>query len=257
MVRGFTFALVALAIFLSIPMNLLSSDLAKEKRWADQIVDALIEGEAQWLNAQGHEFLAIYTESVSENGKYGAIVLHGIGVHPDWPQVIYPLRVRLAEKGWATLSLQMPILPNEAEFSEYAPLLDEVAPRIQAGISFLRDQGIEKIVLVAHSLGATMATYYLAEHHSPVVVAFVGVGMSAGTGHVRLDSAVSIEKIGLPILDIYGSHDLQGVVNSSARRAAAAKKAGNKQYKQIKVQGADHFFDAKEDELIENVYTCS
>ena len=36
-------------------------------------------------------------------------------------------------------------------------------------------------------------------------------------------------------------------------RAAAARKAGNKNFTQIEVEGANHFFDGKEDELVETV----
>ncbi|MEJ2076288.1 MAG: DUF3530 family protein, partial [Reinekea sp.] len=86
-----------------------ASDLNKEKRWADQIVDALIDGEPEWLQAGDQKFLAIYTEAEEESTK-GMIVVHGTGVHPDWEQVVKPIRVDMASHGWNTLSIQMPIL---------------------------------------------------------------------------------------------------------------------------------------------------
>jgi alpha/beta superfamily hydrolase len=54
------------------------------------------------------------------------------------------------------------------------------------------------------------------------------------------------------VLDVYGSADSEGILQSSAR-AAAAKKAGNEAYKQIKVEGADHLFNNKETELLKIV----
>ena len=229
----------------------LGSDLAKEQRWADQIVDTLIDGEAEWLTAQSHEFLAIYTEASEGDGKRAVIVLHGIGVHPNWPQVVYPLRVELAELGWSTISLQMPILPNDAEPYEYEPLFDEVAPRIDAGIRFLRDKGAEEIALVEHSLGATMGSYYLASNpNSNAIKVFIGVGMGAGSGYLRMNITFSLERIKIPVLDLYGSDDLDRVVKTAARRAAAAKRARNGAYEQIKVDGADHFFEGEEKELV-------
>ena len=36
-----------------------ASDVAKEKRWSDPIIDTRIEGDAAWLKADGHESLAI------------------------------------------------------------------------------------------------------------------------------------------------------------------------------------------------------
>ena len=191
---------LVITLLIAVPGVIFASDTSKEQRWADQIVDALMDGEAEWLKAQGNEFLAIYTESSEGEGKRAAIVLHGIGVHPDWPQVVSPLRVGLAEQGWATLSLQMPVLSNEAEFSEYRPLFDEVAPRIDAGLEFLKVQGIERVTIVAHSLGAAMAAYYLAHSKSPIA-AFVAVGMSSGSGDARMDSAMSLKTIKIPVLD--------------------------------------------------------
>lgn len=241
-------------LLITLPSMTAASDTAKEQRWADQIVDALMDGEDEWLKAGDHKFLTIYTEASEGERKRAAIVLHGIGVHPDWPQVISPLRIGLAEHGWATLSMQMPVLPNEAKFKEYRPLFEEVAPRIDAGLAFLKTQGIEKVAIIAHSLGAAMASYYLAHNESPIA-AIVGVGMSSGSGDARMDSAVSLENIKIPAFDLYGSDDLESIIEAAPKRAAAADKAGNKTYKQLKVEGANHFFDGKEEKLLELVTT--
>ena len=125
-----------------------ASDLAKEKRWADQVVDSIITGDAEWLQAGNHDFLTIYTEPTTDKAIGGAIVMHGIGAHPNWAEVILPLRTRLTDVGWHTLSLQMPILENEADANDYAPLFSEIAPRIDAGIAFLKSKGVKNIVLL-------------------------------------------------------------------------------------------------------------
>ena len=39
-----------IAGLLTFSFNLYASDLEKEKRWADQVVDAIIDGEAVWLS---------------------------------------------------------------------------------------------------------------------------------------------------------------------------------------------------------------
>lgn len=226
-----------------------ASDLDKEKRWADQIVDALIDGEAEWLQARDVQFLAIYTEA-EEPGSRAALVLHGSGVHPDWPQIVYPLRTGLPAQGWSTLSLQMPVLANDAPHKDYAPLFDEVAPRIEAGVAFLKEKGAKRIVIVAHSLGAAMASYYLSGGAQDIA-AFVGVGMSGGTGDPRMDNLVSLTKIRVPLLDLYGQHDNDKVLDSSGERAKAAIE--NPAYSQIQVPGASHFFDGQEQALTEIV----
>ncbi len=228
-----------------------ASDLAKEKRWADQIVDAILDGEAIWLNDGTSDFLGIYTEAEEDKGR-AVIIMHGTGIHPDWQQVIKPLRVGLIEHNWNTLSIQMPILPNEAEYPEYGPLFDEVAPRVDAAIQYLKDNGSEEIVLIGHSLGGSMATYYLSKSKQDVD-GFVAIGMDTYADDPRMDIINGLEKIKVPVLDLYGDEDLEGVLNSVEARAAAAKKAGNSGYIQIEVKGSNHFFDGKEDELVETV----
>lgn len=228
-----------------------ASDLAKEKRWADQVVDAILDGEAVWLNDGTSEFLGIYTEA-GEDKSRAVVVMHGTGIHPDWQQVIQPLRVGLTEHNWNTLSIQMPILPNEAEYPEYAPLYDEVAPRIDAAIKYLQNNGSSNIVLIGHSQGAAMTAYYLSTPKRDVN-GFVAIGMARFADDPRMNSIKALEKINVPVLDLYGDEDLELVLNSSRARAEAAEKAGNKNYTQVKLSGSNHFFDGKENELVESV----
>ena len=241
--------------FLLITLFMLSfnshaSDLAKEKRWADQVVDGIIDGDAVWLNDGKNEFLGIYTEAAEDKGR-AVIVMHGTGIHPDWQQVVQPLRVGLTDNNWNTLSIQMPILPNEAEYIEYAPLYVEVAPRIKAAVKYLKDNGSSNIVLIGHSQGASMAAYALANSDIDVN-GFVAIGMGSYADDPRMIPVNSIEKIKLPVLDLYGNEDLKEVLETTQARAAAAKKAGNTQYKQLEITG-NHFFDGEEDNLVETV----
>ena len=242
-------------IILSACMTMVSvvcaSDLEKEKRWADQVVDALLDGEALYLNDGRGEFLAIETEGVSGNGRKAAIVMHGTGVHPNWPTVVLPLRVGLTESGWHTLSIQMPVLANEAEHAEYAAIYDWVPGRIDAATAYLRDKGFETIVLIAHSQGATMTAFYLSRPHAKVD-GFVAIGMSAGITGGPMDTLAQLPGVMTPTLDLYGSGDLPEVLASVSDRAAAAGRAGG-DYSQQEVAGADHFFDGEETELLDAV----
>lgn len=239
------------ATIIIMSVNSLASDLAKEKRWADQVVDAIIDGEAIWLDDGTSEFLGIYTEADNDKSR-AVIVMHGTGIHPNWQQVVQPLRVGLIEHDWHTLSIQMPILPNEAEYHEYAPLYDEVAPRIDAAISHLRNNGIKTIVLIGHSQGATMTAYYLSTSKQHVK-GFVAIGMGTLAEDPRMDSIKALETIKTPVLDIYGDEDLEGVIKSVQARADAASKAGNRDYTQVEVAASNHFFDGTEEALIEAV----
>ena len=247
--KTFPRILIALLMFNAVAAQ--ASDLAKEKRWANQVVDAILDGEAVWLDDGHSEFLGIYTDAADESDR-SVIVMHGTGIHPDWQQVVQPLRVGLTEHGWNTLSIQMPILPNEAEYPEYAPLYDEVAPRIDAAIRYLKDNGSNHIVLIGHSQGASMAAYYLTTSKQPIE-GFVAIGMAAFAVDPRMDSTLSLKKIHVPVLDLYGSADLEVVLRSVDKRSAAAKQAGNTDYTQLKINGANHFYDGHEDELVDTV----
>ena len=230
------------------------SDQAKEKRWEEQIVPSLIVGEAVKLKAAGVEFLGLYTENDSDKAIGGAILLHGIGVHPAWPEIIDPLRMNLPEAGWHTLSLQMPILKNEAEGKDYPPLFDEVPVRIQAGVDFLKAKGVKNIVIIGHSLGNTMATYYLATKKDPAVRAFVAIAFGPGYPEdPRMESYKNFAKVTIPTLDIYGSQDFERNLKGVDKRRKVAKKSGNKDFQQVRIEGANHFFSGMDDALLQRV----
>ncbi len=230
-----------------------ASDLAKEKRWADQIVEALITGDAEWLPVGGLKVLSIYTPSDTEPARGAAIILHGIGVHPDWPDVIHPLRTRLPEAGWATLSVQMPILPNEANGIDYLPLLPEVLPRIDAAIDFLQAQGLNNIVIIAHSLGTVMTSYYLNKQPTSEVRAFVGISMTEIETDNQMSNVAMLKNITIPVLDIYGSLDEEHVRDYSQQRQQSAMSANNPAYQQIVIKEANHFYNGKDDKLLEEI----
>jgi pimeloyl-ACP methyl ester carboxylesterase len=176
--------------------------------------------------------------------------VHGIGVHPNWPDVIEPLRTRLPEAGWSTLAIQMPVLPNEATDNDYAPLIAQAGPRLEAAIAFLKDQGAQRIAIVAHSLGATMVNDYLATAPD-AVDAYVAIGMSSVGAHAGRDNVALLGQITTPTLDLFGEHDLEAVVAGAEARARAA--ADDSRYSQAQVPDADHFFAGQNDALVETV----
>jgi len=228
----------------------MATDLAKEKRWKEQLTDGLLDGEVITLNDGRNDFIAIDTRAEEAN-DVGIIILHGIGVHPDWANVIRPLRLQLAAEGWNTLSLQMPVLANDAKVRDYEPLMKEVPARIDAGIRYMSKNDAKKVIIVAHSMGAQMANYYLAHKKSyreaqteTPIIAYIGIGMNAG-------NTKYLKKIKLPILDLYGENDLPGVLQSKDQRAFSAR--SNKKYKQQKVAGADHFFENQDEDLVKAV----
>lgn len=233
------------------PLAATQSDVDKERRWAEQIVPGLLDGDAVWLaDGEGHEFLGILTDG--DGGRERAVILlHGIGVHPNWPDVIYPLREALLEHGTTSLSIQLPILANDAESGAYAPLFAEVPARIDAAIEHLAAAGYRSVILVAHSMGASMAAHYLARGAHNAVDSAVLIGMGPGLdGTANIDA---LARISLPMLDLYGGADLPAVLESTDRRAAAGLAGAGQAYRQVGVKGANHFFQGHERALEEQV----
>ncbi len=188
------------------PTAATQSDVAKERRWAEQVIDGLLDGDEIWLDdGDGHKFLGILTEGDGEDG-HAVILVHGIGVHPNWPDVIYPLREGLLEHGTTSLSIQMPILANDDDNVAYAPLFEEVPARIEAAIDYLVEAGFDDISLVAHSMRASTVAYYLARDPDPRVGSAALIGM--GPGYEFASNIEALKKIELPMLDLYGSEDL-------------------------------------------------
>ncbi len=242
-----TLQLVLLSAVLVCSTLTSASDRAKEQRWAEQVADAIIDGDILWLHDGTHEFLTIYTQSLDAVQR-AAIVIHGIGAHPDWQQVVQPLRVGLVEHGWQTLSLQMPILDNDADIADYAPLYDEASARINAAIDFLRAKGIKQVALVAHSLGANMGAYYYSQHAGKLA-GFVAIGMGSLADNPDQDTLITLINITTPVLDVYGSDDLVSVLDSVTARGKTIKTVATR-YSQRKVTGANHFFEGKDAELV-------
>ena len=244
--RSLTGAWITL-LMLAVPAA--ASDLEKEQRWREQVEDSIMDGEAVDLVVEGREIFAIYTEAEDGSDK-GMIVVHGTGIHPNWQQVVQPIRVEMAAHGWNTLSIQMPILHNEAQYEEYVALYPEVPPRLRAAETFLKDRGIQTLLIAAHSQGATMSSYYLSRYPSDVK-GLVAIGMGATQKDSHINSAKSLKKITIPVLDLYGDSDLPGVLDTADARTESS--AHNADYAQQVIRGANHFFDGMDDELVSAV----
>ena len=97
---------------------------------------------------------------------------------------------------------------------------------------------------------------YLAEGQTGAdqIKAFVGIGMGQHKGTVA-DIPDALGKIRIPVLDIYGSQDLDTVLLSADARKMALTGAGNQASRQEQVMGADHFFRGLDSSLVMIVAT--
>lgn len=214
-----------------------AQDYEREKRWADQILPALMVGEAVWLQQKNeHKFLSLYTEA--KNARGAAIVAHGRGWSPDY-ELYGMLRTKLADAGYTTLAIQLPVLGGGAKIGDYLYTYPEARERFQLAADFLKAKGYKNIAIVSHSLGATMANQYLIDTNDQTVRAWVFIGIINGLEEMF--------RIKIPVLDVFGSKDWEITqVGAYERKKQIMKIKGSDQ---IVVPEALHFFEGKEDQL--------
>jgi alpha-beta hydrolase superfamily lysophospholipase len=218
-----------------------AQDYEREKRWAHDSLATLMVGSAQWLEQKnGHRFLALYTEAKQARGA--VIVAHGRGWGPDY-ELYGTLRTRLAELGYATLSIQLPVLPSTAILGLYVPLYPDARERFQLAVDFLKAKGHRNIAIVSHSLGATMANQYLVHTDDTAVGAWVFIGILQGLEQMF--------RIKIPVLDIFGSDDWTVTMWGADERKKQIM--ANPRSAQIVVAGARHFFEGREEELLSSI----
>lgn len=231
----------------------LAADLDRELRIKDEIIEAILDGDPIELNANGHEFLGIYMESESDSLKGAALIMHGRGFHPDWVDTVQPLRTGLTEHGWNTLSIQMPVLHKEAKYYDYIPVFPEAGPRIEAAIRYLKEQGNERIVLIAHSCSVHMSQHWVNARADDVVStfdAYIGLGMGATDYKQPMKEPYSLDKMPMPVLDVHGGNDYPAVKRMLPERKAMMR---HPKSEQRMVEEADHYYTNKGDELLEVV----
>ena len=232
--------LVAILI-LALYLPAFAMDYEREKRWSDQILPAVLVGDPVWIKQKsGHEFLGLYT--LAEQPRGAVVIGHGRGWNPDF-ELYGALRTRIAEAGYTTLSIQLPVLGPGAKVGDYIPTYGDGAERYELAARFLRDKGYKNVGIVSHSLGATMANYYLIKADEVPVKAWVFIGIINGLEEMF--------RIKIPVLDVFGSKDWEITqVGAYERKKQIDKVRGSQQ---VVVPDALHFFEGKEDELVKVV----
>ncbi len=247
--------LLCCLLWLSLPAIAAETpDYAREQRLAAEIVDAILDGEPVDLQAGDRSFLGIFTAADAPRGN--VLILHGRGFHPDWPNVVQPLRVGLVEQGWNTLSIQLPVLEKQAKYYDYVGIFDDAMPRIEAALDFLERQGGGPSIIVAHSCGSHMAQHWILERGKAALErydGYVGIGMGATDYRQPMVEPFALDRMPMPVLDLYGENDYPAVLRMAPQRLEMMKKAGNPASRQVKVPDADHYFVDRDEALLEAV----
>ena len=220
-----------------------AQDFEREVRWRAEVVPGLVVGEAVDLpGPAGRPFLGVLTEpaKVVRKATTLLVIVHGMGVHPDFG-VVGALRMELADRNFATLSIQMPVLPSDAPPERYEALFGNAAARIANAAAWARGEGFVDLVLISHSLGSRMSNAYFDRAATPVFRAWIALGLGVPF------SEQFANRPPLPVLDVYGEQDLAPVLKNAAVRATVATASGGQQHR---IAGADHFYAGREAELV-------
>lgn len=211
----------------------------------------------QALSVAGQQIDAAYLEQ-TVGVRHGAIVLfHDQGAQFESLGVITPLRHQLPDYGWSTLtvSLELSLPPNVmlsstldgVEAGETGANSDDEpvngatntlppvpnSQRIEATLALLKAKGIERVLFLGHGQGGKIAIDMLASKTLPIAgLILVGV-----PDIERNDVFLALD---IPILDVYGSQDLEGVAKAVKQRKATLKSSLASDYTIREIMGANH-----------------
>lgn len=211
---------------------------------------------------------ALYLDG--DKSTIGVVLVHGRGMNPD-SYVTGPLRKALNQNaGYHTVSVQLPkttsveSVTHEAKIAEMKAIYQESRDIILNAATFLRNErGVKRIYVLAHSMGATIATT-LVTQDGPA--GFSGL-ILVGTGDYEdppFNTTANLDQLSkqqsLPILDVYG--DTVGITHSVDRALAAddvrlgamRKSFVSAKYTQVVFNGAGHvFYGSRVDPLVKTV----
>jgi alpha-beta hydrolase superfamily lysophospholipase len=238
-----TISFCALFVLASIVANAArAQDYEREARFAEQVESQLVVGDSVAItNSNGKRFLGLFTPAINiqANKKSTAILLlHGVGAHPDFG-ITGQLRSELADMGYTTLAIQLPVQAKEAKLDDYYPkVFGDAKQRISAAIQWLNAKGYERPVLLSHSMGSWMANEYLDEKHEKnTISAWVCLSLTGSYSW-------GMRAYKMPILDVYAEFDIAPAVNSAWRRKTALGSEGSAQW-MVKMAQADYNGHAK------------
>ncbi len=230
-----------------------AADDKRERIYAAVMLQTLKIGEPVWLKTGKQKFLSLYTQTEQPKSMGTAIILHDQGTFANQAPLIYRLRTELPQHRWTTLSLQLPVLEEGAPAGDYFKLERQALARIETAITFLKNNNIEKIVLVGQGLGASFALDFAANKPNPVKALVL---ISLKLPPAKEKRTVWIKKLSvltIPVLDIYAEQDAAQTVLTARKRRLSSR--NNPNYQQLVLTNTDHQYAHNEALLIKRVYS--
>jgi hypothetical protein len=224
---------LALAAWLGLGWAAAQADLATEHRLARLLLERQdIVGEALTLGDPAGGVVALRIDSRLPQRRGGVILLHDSHANADAADVIRPLRVGLADAGWDTLSVQLPV----ARPGSGSPDSSAVAQRLAQARQWFAGRDDDEVVVIAHGDSAGPALAGLADAADPAVRALVLVSSPSGTA-----SADAFGRLRIPLLDVVAEFDAAPATAGRAERTDWARQAGEagQAYRSLAIASAD------------------
>lgn len=243
--------------------------------------------EQQHLQTADEHFLALWLPANVGEPSGVVILLPGDGGNPNSAQSVGPLRRKLPDAGWHSLSLSLPDpdrdmpAPRSAEpapasvdsgqdeaqddapasAAEPAPAADatptaqeqqqahaeRVLARIESAIAFAAEQQARSIVLLGHGSGAYWAARYLAERQPAEVHNLLVVAASVPAGYTPPLDEL-IPQLQLATGDFYYKDQLLDR-QAAGRRMQASKRQKHPSYIQIAMKALPGNREAEQEQL--------
>ena len=238
--------------------------------------------EQQLLQAGDESFLALWLPANTAEAHGVVVLVAGAGETADWPRVLGPLRRRLPDAGWHSLTLSLPdpqdVLPpapgvnaaNTATAAAAPPVADapqadpslqadqpmpapgerharRIKQRITAALELARQQQAKHIVLLGHGSGGYWSTRYLSEEQPADVRSLLLVDVKpAADASPGLDELQTSLKLATG--DFY-YQDRQLERDAAARRLLASKRQEHPAYTQVALKALPGNPDVEQEQL--------
>lgn len=208
----------ALAAWLGLGGGAAQADLATEHRLARLLLERQdLVGEPVALGDPAAPVVAVQVDGRLPQRRGGVVLLHDSHANADAADVIHPLRVGLADAGWDTLSVQLPVAYPGAGSADVAV----IAQRLALARQWFAERDVDDVVVIAHGDSGGAALSGIAEPAALPVRALVLVSNPADSG-----SEESFARLRIPLLDVVAENDTPPVLSGSAERAGWARRAG-------------------------------
>ncbi len=191
--------------------------------------------------AQGEEkFSALYAPARTKTLRGAVVFLPEAGWRFDSPIALGLARYFPAH-GFEVVSVQLPVLEQEAEKAEYLSLIEAASARLKAAVAWLKSKGSERLAAVGHGFGGLVLLKSLGQ--VPELKAAVLLSLAWPEAADEEIKAL-LAAVQVPVLDVYAEQDHPRVKAQAVQRFLLLKE--KPYYLSFEVSAAEHHYRGQE-----------